>query len=113
MTILPVALLTVSDSRSLEDDPSGDLLRDSIVSAGHRLMDRFLVRDDVYAIRAQVSNWIADPSIQVIITTGGTGFTGRASTPSSASYLLLLLSLLLLLCVCVLCVMVGTANGRI
>ena len=83
MTILPVALLTVSDSRSLEDDPSGDLLRDSIVSAGHRLMDRFLVRDDVYAIRAQVSSWIADPSIQVIITTGGTGFTGRDSTPEA------------------------------
>ena len=80
---LCVAVLTISDSRALADDKSGDLLANFIAADQHQLVDRALVRDDIYAIRAQVSQWIADAEIQVIITTGGTGFTGRDSTPEA------------------------------
>lgn len=80
---LCVAVLTISDSRSLADDKSGDLLANFIAADQHQLVDRALVRDDIYAIRAQVSQWIADAEVQVIITTGGTGFTGRDSTPEA------------------------------
>ena len=80
---LCVAVLTISDSRSLADDKSGDLLANFIAADQHQLVDRALVRDDIYAIRAQVSQWIADVEIQVIISTGGTGFTGRDSTPEA------------------------------
>ncbi|HBW99775.1 MAG TPA: molybdenum cofactor biosynthesis protein B [Gammaproteobacteria bacterium] len=80
---LCVAVLTISDSRALADDKSGDLLANFIAADQHQLVDRALVRDDIYAIRAQVSQWIADAEVQVVITTGGTGFTGRDSTPEA------------------------------
>ena len=83
MPDLRVAVLTISDSRSLADDKSGDLLASFIATDQHQLVDRALVRDDIYAIRAQVSQWIADAKVQVVIATGGTGFTGRDSTPEA------------------------------
>ena len=83
MPDLRVTVLTISDSRSLADDKSGDLLASFIAADQHQLVDRALVRDDIYAIRAQVSQWIADAEVQVVITTGGTGFTGRDSTPEA------------------------------
>jgi molybdenum cofactor biosynthesis protein B len=67
----------------LADDKSGDLLASFIAADQHQLVDRALVRDDIYAIRAQVSQWIADAEVQVVIATGGTGFTGRDSTPEA------------------------------
>lgn len=85
MPDIRVALLTISDTRSLAEDKSGDLLEAFIATDGHHLADRQLVRDDIYAIRAQVSQWIADPQVQAVITTGGTGFTGRDSTPEALS----------------------------
>ena len=85
---LAIALLTVSDSRDLADDPSGDALQSSLLNAGHRLKDRKLVSDDRYAIRAVVSQWIADPSVHVIISSGGTGLTGRDGTPEAVAPLL-------------------------
>ena len=69
----------------MAEDKSGDLLEAFIATDGHHLADRQLVRDDIYAIRAQVSQWIADPQVQAVITTGGTGFTGRDSTPEALS----------------------------
>lgn len=83
MTALNCAVLTISDSRTLKEDTSGALLVELIDAAGHRLADRNLVRDDVYQVRAVVSAWIADPEVQVVISTGGTGFTGRDSTPEA------------------------------
>ena len=83
LSSLRCALLTISDTRSLADDASGDILQELITGDGHRLTERALVRDDIYAVRAQVSQWIADPAIAVVITTGGTGFTGRDSTPEA------------------------------
>lgn len=83
MTALRCAVLTVSDSRTPKDDTSGDLLAELIRADGHTLADRNLVRDDVYQVRAVVSAWIADPQVQVIVSTGGTGFTGRDSTPEA------------------------------
>jgi molybdenum cofactor biosynthesis protein B len=83
MPDIRVALLTISDTRSLADDKSGDLLARFLATDKHHLADRQLVRDDIYAIRAQVSQWIADSQVQAIITTGGTGFTGRDSTPEA------------------------------
>ncbi len=83
MPDIRVALLTISDSRTLADDKSGDLLAGFIATDNHHLADRQLVPDDVYAIRARVSQWIADPQVQAVITTGGTGFTGRDSTPEA------------------------------
>jgi molybdenum cofactor biosynthesis protein B len=85
---LAIALLTVSDSRSLADDPSGDALRQRLEAAGHSLADRELVPDDRYRIRASVSRWIADPAVQVVITSGGTGLTGRDGTPEAVAPLL-------------------------
>jgi len=78
-----IAVLTVSDSRSLDDDRSGDTLVARLKDAGHTLADRQIVRDDVEGIRAVVRGWIADPDIDVAITTGGTGFTGRDVTPEA------------------------------
>ncbi|GIS20864.1 MAG: hypothetical protein CM15mP120_27800 [Pseudomonadota bacterium] len=69
--------------RTLQDDKSGDLLQQFALADGHTVAERDLVRDDIYAIRAAVSNWIADTAINVVITTGGTGFTGRDSTPEA------------------------------
>jgi len=80
---LKIAVLTVSDTRSLKDDKSGALLVQRIVAAGHLIAERSIVTDDVEAIRARVKGWIADPVIDVIITTGGTGFTGRDVTPEA------------------------------
>lgn len=83
MTSLDCAVLTVSDTRTSATDTSGDLLVTLLQADGHRLAERAIVRDDIYEIRAVVSRWIADPAIQVILTTGGTGFTGRDSTPEA------------------------------
>ncbi len=80
---LSIAVLTVSDTRSLDEDKSGATLAERITKAGHRLSDRAIVPDDVEAIRATVKGWIADPAIDVVITTGGTGFTGRDVTPEA------------------------------
>jgi len=85
MTTLNCAVLTVSDSRTLKEDTSGALLAELIAEDGHQLAARNLVRDDVYQVRAVVSAWIADPDIQVVVSTGGTGFTGRDSTPEALS----------------------------
>ena len=83
-----IALLTVSDTRTEADDRSGGYLAEAVNGAGHRLLDRAIVPDDVYAIRATVSRWIADSQVQVIISTGGTGLTGRDGTPEAVSPLL-------------------------
>ena len=78
-----IAVLTVSDTRTLADDKSGTTLADLVREAGHELADRTIVRDDIAQIRARVQGWIADPNIDVVITTGGTGFTGRDVTPEA------------------------------
>jgi molybdopterin adenylyltransferase len=75
-----IAILTLSDSRTLSDDSSGQWLSDAVHQAGHRLHARVILRDDRYLIRAQLSAWIADPNCDVVLCTGGTGFTGRDST---------------------------------
>ena len=85
---LNIAVLTVSDTRSEDDDTSGKLLVQRLTEAGHRLAQKTIVRDDVYRIRATVSHWIADDSVNVIITTGGTGVTGRDGTPEAIRPLL-------------------------
>jgi molybdenum cofactor biosynthesis protein B len=78
-----IAVLTVSDSRALADDKSGDTLAARIQEAGHVLAARDIVPDEVEEIRADVRRWIADPAVDVVITTGGTGFTGRDVTPEA------------------------------
>jgi molybdenum cofactor biosynthesis protein B len=80
---LRIALLTVSDTRSAAEDSSGDYLGSALAEAGHVLAARALLRDDKYQLRAQVSAWIADEAIDGILVTGGTGFTGRDSTPEA------------------------------
>lgn len=80
---LNIAVLTVSDTRTLENDTSGDTLQDLLVEVGHRCWGRQIVKDDRYQMRAVVSQWIADPEIQVILVTGGTGFTDRDITPEA------------------------------
>ena len=80
---LGIAVLTVSDTRSTGDDKSGATLAERIAKAGHKVAARAIVRDDVKEIRAQMRAWIADPGIDVIISTGGTGFTGRDVTPEA------------------------------
>jgi molybdenum cofactor biosynthesis protein B len=80
---LGIAVLTVSDTRSIDDDKSGATLAERIAKAGHKVAARAIVRDDVKEIRAQMRAWIADPGIDVIISTGGTGFTGRDVTPEA------------------------------
>ncbi len=85
---LNIAVLTVSDTRSEKDDKSGALLVERLKSAGHQLAEKAIVRDDVYAIRARVSGWVADHDVQVVITTGGTGVTGRDGTPEAVQPLL-------------------------
>jgi molybdopterin adenylyltransferase len=81
---LKIAVLTVSDTRKLEDDKSGGTLAERIEKAGHTVAARAIVTDDVEKIRAQMRAWIADPAIDVVISTGGTGFTGRDVTPEAA-----------------------------
>ena len=85
---LAIALLTVSDTRTLEDDRSGDALQQRLEAAGHRLVQRLLVPDDRYQIRSEVSRWIADAGVQVVISCGGTGLTGRDGTPEAVAPLL-------------------------
>ena len=80
---LAIAVLTVSDTRGPSEDTSGDLLAERLQAAGHQLAARRIVPDDVYRIRAVVSEWIADPAVQVVLVTGGTGFSGRDSTPEA------------------------------
>ncbi len=80
---LNIAVLTLSDSRTFENDTSGQFLEDSLLKAGHKLAARELCKDEVYTTRAIVSAWIADPGIDVIISTGGTGLTQRDSTPEA------------------------------
>jgi molybdenum cofactor biosynthesis protein B len=80
---LGIAVLTVSDTRSTGDDKSGATLAERIAKAGHMVAARAIVRDDVKEIRAQIRAWIAEPGIDVIISTGGTGFTGRDVTPEA------------------------------
>lgn len=77
---LHICVLTVSDTRTCETDTSGQRLEDLLIAAGHQLHDRNLVVDDIYQIRAVLSNWIIDPLAQVVLITGGTGFAGRDST---------------------------------
>ena len=80
---LRIAVLTVSDTRTTADDRSGDTLSERIVAAGHQLVDRDIVRDDRAAIADRLRRWIADPGVEVVITTGGTGVTGRDVTPEA------------------------------
>jgi len=83
-----IAVLTISDSRDEQSDKSGRLLVERLTSAGHRLAEKAIVPDDIYRIRAIVSRWIADPEVEVVITTGGTGVTGRDGTPEAVTPLL-------------------------
>lgn len=85
---LSLCVLTVSDTRTLQEDRSGDYLVEALTEAGHRLAGRALLPDDRYRMRAQVSQWIADPEVDGILVTGGTGFTGRDSTPEALRPLL-------------------------
>lgn len=85
---LNIAVLTISDTRTFDTDTSGQTLADLLQTAGHVLIDRGLVKDDIYQIRAQVSQWIADPKVQVVLMTGGTGFTPRDNTPQAVAPLL-------------------------
>lgn len=85
---LSIAVLTVSDTRDESSDKSGKLLNDRLSAAGHKLADKQIQPDDIYRIRASVSAWIADPDVQVVITTGGTGVTGRDGTPEAVTPLL-------------------------
>ena len=84
---LDIAVLTVSDTRTEENDTSGLTLVQRLREAGHRLADKRIVPDDIYIIRAVVSQWIADPAVQVAIVTGGTGVTGRDGTPEAVKIL--------------------------
>lgn len=85
---LNVCVLTVSDTRDHSNDTSGDALVEGLTNAGHHLYQRQWVKDDIYQIRALVSQWIADRQAQVVLVTGGTGFTGRDSTPEAITPLL-------------------------
>ena len=80
---LNIAVLTVSDTRSEATDTSGQFLVESLRAAGHTLAEKAIVIDDIYQLRAIVSRWIADPAVHVILSTGGTGFSGRDSTPEA------------------------------
>ena len=85
---VPIAVLTVSDSRTEATDKSGQLLAEQLQTAGHTLAEKMIVPDDIYQIRAVVSRWIVDAGVQAIITTGGTGVTGRDGTPEAIAPLL-------------------------
>jgi len=80
---LTIAVLTVSDSRTEANDTSGQLLVERIQAAGHQLAEKMIVPDNIYQIRALVSNWIVQPHISVVLTTGGTGITGTDGTPEA------------------------------
>ena len=85
---LKIVVLTVSDTRTEADDKSGKILVDNLTTAGHFLAEKTIVPDHIYQIRAVISKWIADKSVQVILTTGGTGVTGRDGTPEAIKPLL-------------------------
>lgn len=87
MSAMRIAVLTVSDTRSLEDDKSGGYLAKQIRAAGHTLQAHEICPDDIYQLRARLSQWIADDSIDTVVTTGGTGITGRDVTPEAAEAL--------------------------
>ncbi|CAI0748387.1 molybdenum cofactor biosynthesis protein B [Serratia proteamaculans] len=78
-----IAILTVSDSRGEAEDTSGQYLQEAALEAGHQVVDRAIVKDDIYQIRARVSAWIADQQVQAVLITGGTGFTARDNTPEA------------------------------
>lgn len=78
-----IAILTVSDSRGEAEDTSGQYLQEAALEAGHQVVDRAIVKDDIYQIRARVSAWIADEQVQAVLITGGTGFTARDNTPEA------------------------------
>ncbi len=85
---LNIAVLTISDSRTEVDDVSGKTLVERLEKAGHQVFEKKIVKDDTYQIRAAISNWIAEPDVNAIITTGGTGVTGRDGTPEAVIPLL-------------------------
>ena len=82
---LDIAVLTISDTRNEDTDTSGKLLCERVLAASHRVRDKRICRDDIYAIRALISAWIADPAVNVVLTTGGTGVTGRDGTPEAVT----------------------------
>ncbi len=82
---LNIAVMTISDSRTEENDTAGKLLADRVINAGHQLAEKIIVIDNVYKIREVMSRWIADSNINAVVTTGGTGLTGRDSTPEAVS----------------------------
>tara|TARA_Y100001980_G_C14486068_1_gene263795 strand:- start:591 stop:1100 length:510 start_codon:yes stop_codon:yes gene_type:complete len=84
---LNIAILTISDSRSEDNDKSGKILYDLINESGHHVSDKSIVKDDIYAIRSAMSTWIENNEIDVIVSTGGTGVTGRDGTPEAAEVL--------------------------
>lgn len=90
LTFIPlqIAVLTISDSRSEADDISGKLLKEALIEDGHQCYEKAIVKDDKYQIREVISRWINDPLVNTIITTGGTGITGRDGTPEAISPLL-------------------------
>lgn len=85
---LNIAVLTVSDTRNEDTDTSGRFLAEVLTAAGHQLAEKVILKDDKYDIRALVSRWIASPEVQVVLITGGTGFTGRDTTPEAVGPLL-------------------------
>jgi molybdenum cofactor biosynthesis protein B len=85
---LQIAVLTVSDSRTEETDTSGKLLVERLLAAGHQLAEKEIVADDIYRVRAVLSRWIVDEQVQAVLTTGGTGITGRDGTPEAVRPLL-------------------------
>jgi molybdenum cofactor biosynthesis protein B len=84
---LNIAVLTVSDTRTEATDTSGQYLLEALQAAGHRLADKVIVKDDIYQIRAVLSRWIAESVVQAVLVTGGTGFSGRDSTPEAVQVL--------------------------
>lgn len=85
---LHIAVLTITDTRTEAEDKSGKLLVERLTAVGHNLFEKSLVKDDIYAIRAEVSRWVADATVSVVLTTGGTGVTGRDGTPEAVTPLL-------------------------
>ena len=85
---LNIAVLTISDTRTEETDSSGKVLKDGAEGVGHNVVEKAIVKDDIYQMRAIFSRWIADPEVHVILSTGGTGITGRDSTPEAVQPLL-------------------------
>ncbi|WP_341711074.1 molybdenum cofactor synthesis domain-containing protein [Erythrobacter sp.] len=85
---LGIAVLTISDTRTLETDTSGALLVERLQSAGHKLIDRGIVKDEIDDIRARLNTWLDNPAIEIVLTTGGTGFSQRDNTPEAVRPLL-------------------------